>query len=46
MLILIKNAIKNATTVVISLYMMSLENPENQNSEIAANSSEAGTWMK
>ena len=46
LLILIKNAIKNATTVVISLYMMSLENPENQNSEIAANSSEAGTWMK
>ena len=34
--ILIKNAIKNAVTAVISLYMVSLENPENQNSEIAA----------
>ena len=44
LLILIKNAIKNAITVVISLYMVSLENPENQNSEIAANTSEAGTW--
>ena len=46
LLILIKNAIKNAITVVISLYMVSLENPENQNSEIAANTSEACTWMK
>ena len=35
-----KSAIKN---VVISLYMVSLENPENQNSEIVANTSEAGT---
>ena len=39
---LMKNVIKNAITVVISLYM---ENPENQNSEIAANKSGAGTWM-
>ena len=46
LLVLIKNAIKNAVTVVISLYMVSLENPENQNSEIAANTSESGTWMK
>ena len=29
--------------LVISLYMVSLENPENQNSDIAANTSEAGT---
>ena len=43
LLILIKNAIKN---VAISLYMVSLENPKNQNSEIVANTSEAGTWMK
>ena len=43
LLILIKNAIKNAVTAVFSLYMVSLENPENQNSEIAANASEAGT---
>ena len=40
--ILMKNVIKNAITVVISLYM---ENSENQNSEIAANKSGAGTWM-
>ena len=26
--------------------MVNLENPENLNSEIAANTSEAGTWMK
>ena len=43
LLILIKNAIKNAVTTVIILYMVCLENPENQNSEIAANTSEAGT---
>ena len=43
LLILIKNAIKNALVAFISLYMMSLENPENRNSEIAANTSEAGT---
>ena len=43
LLILIKNAIKNAVVAVISLYMMCLENPENQNSEIVANKSEAGT---
>ena len=30
-------------TAVISLYMVSLENPENQNSEIAANAVEAST---
>ena len=30
---------------VISLYMVWIENPENQNSEISANTSEAGTWM-
>ena len=46
LLILIKNAIKNAVVAFISLYMMGLENPENQNSEIAANTSEAGTWLK
>ena len=43
LLILIKNAFKNAVTAVISLHMVCLENPENQNSEIAANTSEAGT---
>ena len=42
LLILTNNAIKNAITVVISLYMVSLENHENQNPEIAANTSEAG----
>ena len=41
--ILIKNAIKNAIIAVISLHTLCLENPENQNSEIAANASEAGT---
>ena len=46
LLILIKIAIENAVTVAISLYMASQENPENQNSEIAANTSEADTWMK
>ena len=47
LLILIKNAIKNVVTAVTSsLCMVSLENPENQNSEVAANSSETGTWMK
>ena len=35
--------LKMLFTAVISLYMVSLENPENQNSEIAANTSEAGT---
>ena len=40
---LIKNAIKNAVTTVVSLYMANLENPENQDSENAANTSEAGT---
>ena len=34
---------KNALTAVVSFYMVNLENPENQNSEIAANTSEAGT---
>ena len=43
LLILMKNAMKNALTTVVSLSMVSLENPENQNSEIAANASEAGT---
>ena len=43
MLILIKNAIKNAIAVAISLYMSNLENPENQNSAIAASTSEADT---
>ena len=46
LLILIENAIKNAVIAVISLYMVSLENPENQNFEIATNTSKAGTWMK
>ena len=46
LLILIKNAIKNAVTAVISLCMVCLENPENQDPEIAANTSKAGTWMK
>ena len=46
LLIFIKNAIKSAITVVISLYMLSLENPENQYSETAANTREAGPWMK
>ena len=39
MLLLIKNAIKNAVTAVVSLYMVNLDNPENQNCEIAANTS-------
>ena len=34
LLILIENAIKNAVTAIISLYMVCLENPENPNSEI------------
>ena len=46
LLILIKDAIENGVTAVISLYMLGLENPENQNSEITANTSKAGTWMK
>ena len=46
LLLLIKNAIKNAVTAVVNLYMVNLENPEIQNSEIAANTSEAGTLMK
>ena len=40
---LLKGPIKNAVTAVISLHMMSLENPKNQNSKVAANTSEAGT---
>ena len=32
--------------LLLLLYMVSLENPENQNSVIAANKSEAGTRMK
>ena len=40
LLILIKNAIRNAVTPIIRLYMVCLENPENPNSEIAANTSE------
>ena len=43
LLLLIKKAIKNVVTAVVSLYMVNLENPENQNSEITANTSEAGT---
>ena len=43
LLILIKNGIKNAVTAVINLYMVCLENFENQNFEIASNRSEAGT---
>ena len=43
LLILIKNAITNIVTANISLHMVCLENPENENSEIAANTSEAGT---
>ena len=35
--------LKTAVTAVVSLYMVNLENPENQNSKIAANTSEAGT---
>ena len=46
LLILIKNAAKKAVTAFVSLYMVVLENPENQTSEIAANTREAGTWMK
>ena len=37
---MIKNAIKNVVNIVISLCIESLENPENQNLEIAANTSE------
>ena len=43
LLLLIKNAIKNAVIAVASLYMVNLENPENENSEIEANTGEAGT---
>ena len=46
LLIFVKNAIKDAVTAVLSLCMVCLKNPENQNSEIAANTSEAGTWLK
>ena len=35
--------LKIAVTAIISLYIVSLENPEYQNTEIAANTSEAGT---
>ena len=35
LLLLIKNAIKNAVTAVFSLYMVNLKNPEYQNSETA-----------
>ena len=31
--------------LVISLYIASLEHHEDQNSEITANTSEAGAWM-
>ena len=41
LLILIKNDIKNAIIAIFSLYMVCLENPENQNFEIAVNTSEA-----
>ena len=34
--------IKNSSRASYHLYMVSLENPENQNSEIAANTSETG----
>ena len=44
LLILIKYAIKNAVTAVISIRMVWLENTEN--SEIAADTSEDGTWLK
>ena len=37
--------IKNSSRASYHLYMVSVENPENQNSEIAANTSETGTWM-
>ena len=43
LILLIKNAIKNAVTAVVSLYMVNLEYPENQDSEIAANTIEACT---
>ena len=43
LLLLIKNAIKNAVIAVASLYMVNLENPENENFEIEANTGEAGT---
>ena len=35
--------LKNSSSASYHLYMVSLENPENQNSEIAANTSETGT---
>ena len=38
--------LKKAVTAVIGLYMVCQKNPENQNSEIAANTSEAGTSIK
>ena len=41
---MIKYAIKNAVTAVISIRMVWLENTEN--SEIAADTSEDGTWLK
>ena len=43
---MIKNAIKIAVTAIVSLHMVCQENPENQNSKIAANANEAGTWIK
>ena len=46
LLIFIKNTIKNAVAAVISLCMVCPENSENKNFEIAANTSEVGTWLK
>ena len=44
LLLLFKSAIKMLLrSAVVSIYMANLENPENQNYEIAANTSEAGT---
>ena len=34
------------TVSIVSLYIVNLENPENQNYEIAANTSKAGTRIK
>ena len=46
LLLLIKNAIKKAATALSVYIWRSQKNPENQNSEIVAYTSEAGIWRK
>ena len=46
LLLLIKNAIKKAATALSVYIWRSQKNPEKQNSEIVAYTSEAGIWRK